>query len=391
MKKTQIIITFLGLYLLSTGVSFALFSKIIPAKTEVETPEEMLMEEEGELLVDISGAKEESCPLNNKKYTKEEKKVWEKRRPLAVMIENHEESRPQSGLSHADIIYEAVAEGGITRFLTIFYCDAVARESILGPVRSARTYFLDWVSEYGEYPLYAHVGGANTPGPANALGQIEDYGWGGAKGNDLNQFSIGFPTFWRDYQRLGHEVATEHTMYSTTEKLWSVAKKRGWTNLDPDGEDWEDAFTPWLFEEETGEIGSVENIEFEFWQDYDFDNYKVRWQYNKENDQYLRFNGDKEHLDLNNKQQLAAKNIIIQFALESSANDGYEGNVHLLYDNQGKGKALIFKHGQAIEGSWKKLDRVSRTQFFDNFGEEVSLTPGKIWIEIVPTGTKIIY
>lgn len=390
MKKTKVLITFLGLYLLSTGVSFAVFSKVLPARPQAETPEEVTTLESEKLLVDISGPKTEICKLTGKKYTVAEREVWEKRRPLAVMIENHQESRPQSGLLASDVVYEAVAEGGITRFLTIFYCEAVARESILGPIRSARTYFLDWASEYGEYPLYVHVGGANTPGPANALGQIEEYGWGGPEGNDLNQFAIGFPTFWRDYQRLGHEVATEHTMYSTSEKLWSVAKKRGWTNLSPEGDDWQENFIAWKFEEkEEKGAKAAASLEFNFWEDYK--DYKVRWQYDKEKDEYRRFNGGEPHLDFNNKKQLTSKNIIIQYAAESNADDGYENNLHLLYKNKGQGKALIFEHGLAIEGTWQKEDRLSRTKFFDKTGKEINFIPGRIWVEVVPAATEIVY
>lgn len=120
--------------------------------------------------------KDQVCPLNGALYGESFKKLWETRRPMGVMIENHEDSRPQSGLSSADIVYESVAEGGITRFMGIYYCEAALGNVTLGPVRSARTYFLDWVSEYGGYPIYVHVGGGNTPNKANALGQIEDYG-----------------------------------------------------------------------------------------------------------------------------------------------------------------------------------------------------------------------
>ncbi|KKW04388.1 MAG: hypothetical protein UY37_C0003G0219, partial [Candidatus Beckwithbacteria bacterium GW2011_GWC2_49_11] len=203
-KKILYILAGLGIYLLATGISYGAFTAL--ARGSIFTSPLPAGQEEGEesadrkALIDITGPKNETCLLNGAKFTKAEKNVWETRRPLAVMIENHEESRPQSGLTDADIVYEAVAEGGITRFMGLYYCQAAAYELILGPVRSARTYFLDWASEYN-FPLYVHVGGANTPGPANALGQITTYGWSAA--NDLNQFSIGFPTFWRDYERLG--------------------------------------------------------------------------------------------------------------------------------------------------------------------------------------------
>src|SRR5690606_36361616 len=120
----------------------------------------------------------------------------------------------------------------------------------------ARTYFLDYASGFN-FPLYTHVGGANLPGPTNALGQIADYGWVGE--NNLNQFSIGFPTFVRDYNRVpGKTIATEHTMVTSTEKLWEVAGSRGWTNVPPtrlqnsktipQGNWWEN-YESWTFED----------------------------------------------------------------------------------------------------------------------------------------------
>ncbi len=388
-------LTFLGVYFLSAGISFAVFSFFLPTQQTISGTEEERESEnlrKGEFLIDISGPKTEACPLNHSLFTKAEKNAWEKRRPLLVMIENHEDARPQSGLSKADVVYEAVAEGGITRFMAVYYCEAQAQDVILGPVRSARTYYLDWASEYGGYPLYAHVGGANTPGPANALGQIETYGWGGAKGNDLNQFSIGYPTFWRDYERLGRTVLTEHTMYSTTEKLWNVAKARGWTNLSPEGEDWQAKFKEWQFTDKElalAERGEVKAIEFEFWKNSP--KYKVRWEYDKTNNLYLRVNGGQPHKDLNNDQQLTVKNVIILFLKESSANDGYENNLHLLYGTIGEGKALFFQNGQVIKGIWKKSARLERTRFYDEKGKEIKLVPGKIWLEILPTGTVVEY
>jgi hypothetical protein len=395
-NKIFTILTFLGIYLLATGVSFAFFDYIKkPPKISQETS---TGEEAGQdLLIDISGPKTESCPLTGALYTKVEKEVWEGRRPLTVMIENHEEARPHSGISQADIIYEAVAEGGITRFLAVFYCDAVARENIIGPIRSARTYYLDWASEYGKYPLYVHVGGAHCDpetsegclngAKADALGQIARYGWEGD--NDLNQFSIGYPTFWRDYERIGHTVATEHTMYSTTERLWAVAEKRGFTNKDPDGVSWEDFFEPWTFNTDDQEPGEVTEIEFNFWDGYS--DYQVRWEYDAENNNYKRFNGGQPHMDLNFDKQLITKNVVVQFMQESKANDGYPGNVHLLYGTIGEGKVLVFNNGQVEIGTWEKDSRLDRTVFYTQAGKEIKFEPGKIWIEIVPVGTAVSY
>lgn len=391
-KKVLFILSSLGVYLLSAGVAFAVFTGLQAGSGFVspltDSNNQVKENTNRKVLVDVAGPKTEICPLNGAKYAKAEKNLWETRRPLAVMIENHLEARPQSGLSDADIVYEAIAEGGITRFMALFYCQASAYESILGPIRSARTYFIDWASEYN-FPLYAHVGGANTPGPANALGQLSDYDWSGA--NDLNQFSIGYPTFWRDYERLGRTVATEHTMYSTTKKLWEVGAKRGFTNLDPDKAEWLKTFVPWKFAKEEAAVdkrGASSKISYSYWDD---PNYAVSWEYDAANNIYRRFNGGQPHLDLNINEQLITKNLVVQLAVERNANDGYPGNVHLLYTTIGKGKAIIFIDGQAIDGTWAKAKRTARTIFYDAKGKEINFNPGKIWISVLPSDTKIEY
>lgn len=379
-ENKKLILTILGglvLYLASSGISYAAFRYLAgPSQSALISP---LPVEEGRSKIDLSAPKTEQCPLNGGMFTKGERQIWEGRRPLTVMIENHQEARPQSGLSKADIVYEAVAEGGITRLLAVFYCGASAEDVTIGPVRSARTYFMDFASEYGDYPLYAHVGGANIPGPANALGQIGQYGWL-AKGNDLNQFAIGFPVFWRDYERIGHPVATEHTMYSTVDKLWDVAHKRG---LDAD-----EGFVPWKFKDEVKleDRGGVEKIEFDFWGGYS--DYSVLWQYDKTANHYLRFNGGQPHKDLNNDTQLWASTVIIQFMKEKGPIDELK---HLLYTTTGTGKAIIFQDGQAIQANWSKAKRQERTKFVDTKGKEIEFNRGPIWIEIVPAGREISF
>ena len=383
-SKLFLIIGGLLIYLASAGVSYGAFRFLGGGQTLLSPVD---ITPGSGFKIDPNAPKTEACPLNGQLFSKAERQIWEQRRPLTVMIENHQESRPQSGLSKADVMYEAVAEGGITRFLAVFYCGAVAEEVTIGPVRSARTYFMDFASEYGDYPLYAHVGGANKPGPANALGQISDYGWLD-KGNDLNQFSLGFPVFWRDYERIGHPVATEHTMYSTSEKLWEVAQKRGLTNVDEEGNEWDADFIQWQFKDEAklDDRGDVNKIEFSFWKNNP--EYAVRWEYQKDNNNYLRFNDSQPHKDLNNDSQLQAKTVIIQFMKEKGPIDGEK---HMLYTTTGSGKALIFQDGEVIDTTWVKAKRQSRTKFTNSSGKEISLNRGPIWIEIVPVGNEVQY
>jgi hypothetical protein len=371
-------------FLAATGISYYLFSSggALPGMSvgnPAANPTPVAGNNDYQALTfDSSQPKTEACPINGVMYGADQKAWWSKHRPLGVMIENSTDARPQSGIPFADVTYEAVAEGGITRTLNIYYCQDAG---IIGPVRSARTYFVDFVSEYADYPLYAHVGGANTPGPADALGQITDYGWTGY--NDLNQFSIGFPTYWRDENRQGHPVATEHTMYSTTTKLWTIGQQRGLTNVDKKGAKWNADFTPYTFKDDAPASArpASQKIHVDFWHG---DEYAVDWTYNKETNDYARNNGGQPHMDRNTHKQLTAKDIIVLYMDEEHADDGYTDNEHLVYGDKGTGKATFFMDGKKTTGTWKKASRTDRTMLYDANDNELKLNRGHIWFEIEP-------
>lgn len=381
-----------ALLLLSFGITYGVIrfqqntKKVVVQKKTVSTD----VEEES------TEPRTEQCPLNGRMMTKAQKDKWVTRRPLGVMIENHVEARPQSGLSSADVVYEAVAEGGITRFLAIYYCQDAP---FIGPIRSARVHFMTMLREYGEYPLYGHVGGANCDAEtgsgcangakADALGLVRKLQWDSY--NDLNQFAVPFPYYWRDYDRLP-DRATEHTVYSSTTKLWDFAKlKRDLTNVDEDGVTWDENFESWKFAEdaELSKRGTVAKIQLGFWNSF-ANEFSVVWNYNKAKNTYVRVNGGKPHIDKNTGKQLDAKNIIAVFAKESPANDGYEGG-HILYQLTGEGDALVFQNGKSIKATWKKEDLDSRMRWYDEDDKEIALVKGKVFVEIQPIGNTVTY
>jgi hypothetical protein len=379
-SKIAVIITAIVLYILSASAAYLFFAKAAPQKIASPLPA-ATVGTNGQTIFDNSLPKTQACPINGALYSKQQEEWWQKHRPLGVMIENSVDARPQSGLSSADVIYEAVAEGGITRFLAVYYCQDPIE---VGPVRSARTYYIDFMSEYGDAPLYAHVGGANQPGPADALGQLDTYGW--TNYNDLNQFSIGFPTFWRDYGRLPG-VATEHTMYSSVDKLWSyAATNRGLTNVDKDGNSWDKTFVPYTFTDDAPASARPANqtIHLEFWTSGG-DDYFVDWTYNPKTNLYARVNGGKPHIDKDTGKQLTAKNVVVLEMVEDNANDGYVANDHLLFENTGTGKAVVFKDGKRINGTWEKDSRTDRTIITDTSGKQIAFDRGLIWFEVLPT------
>lgn len=393
MKKTTLGILLVLAYIVSTGATFATITTVLPKTLPsggLNQPSRFARlisplvpgAGKGAAQVDQDAPKTEECPLNGQLYSVAERNAWEGRTPLAVMIENHPEARPQSGLSKADVVYEAVAEGGITRFMGMFYCGVQAEDTILAPIRSARTYFIDWASSY-QSPLYVHVGGANLPGPTDALGQLEQYGWAGR--NDLNQFSIGFPTFARNYNRVelaaGETLATEHTMETSTERLWKYTadnrKITSWTGAN--------AFKPWAFKEDGSEKGSNTSISHFFWDGYN--DFKVDWVYDAATNTYARSMGGEAHLDQNTKEQVRAKNVVIMFMSEKGP---INENKHMLYGTIGTGPALIFQDGKVIEATWGKTSREGALTFTAR-GKDVPLNRGLTWISALATGTDVNY
>lgn len=403
--------TYLGLYLFLTGFSFFVSVRLFPVSTASNPPDttaEITSTPGKTGIIQFEGPRTEVCPLNGDLFTAKEKEIWSTRRPLMVMIENHEDSRPQSGLDNADIVYEAVAEGGITRFMGIFYCGVIkgsANKYDVGPVRSARTYFLDLASEYSDYPLYTHVGGANCSAPldpvtgraagpcttnkkAQAIEQIASYGWNN-KGTwgDLSQFSLPYKACRREPERTGEVWDTEHTMYCSTTELYNIAADRGLTNQTIVNKvNWDKNYRPWLFKQKDAAVAtpSTNPISFDFWAGYK--QYSVTWQYDPAKNVYLRSHSGSSHIDFNTGGQLSAKNVLIQFVKETRSIDVH---LHNLYDVIGNGKGILYQNGEKIDITWQKPNRISRTIYKDSAGKEVNFVPGQIWIELVPVGNPI--
>lgn len=359
------------LYGISAGISFLVFSQLGGGKNGFLSPTGL----QGETSPQFAGG-DVVCPLSGAKYPGSQAEKWNSRRPLGIMIDNIVEARPQSGLSRADIIYEAVAEGGITRFMPIFFCQDAGDVT---PVRSARTHYIMWLSEYDG--LYAHVGGAGNDPTVNqkvrARGQIIDW-----KIKDLDQFNVGFPTYWRGTDRFA-----PHNVHTTTEKLWAKAKDKGWGAVDSEtGKKWDETFRKWVFKEEPGssERPASSSATVNFWANQP--NYAVTWKYDPAKNAYLRFHKDQAHIDPLTQEQITAKNVVVQFVPEQG---GLDKHAHIFYKLEGKGEALIFQDGRVIKATWQKPSRTARTVYQDGQGTEIKFNPGLIFIQTVPQGANV--
>lgn len=282
------------------------------------------------------------------------------RRPLAIMIENHPEARPQFGLGSASVVYEAIAEGGITRFMAIF---GDGGGSKVGPVRSARPYYLDWALEYDAG--YAHVGGS-----PDALKLIRSLSI-----NDLDQFSIGAQAF-RRIPRSG--IATEHTMYTDTDKLHSVSLDRHGSTQDWDHPEFKEPLP-----KDVRPAGQTVSI------DFSGPEYLTRWHYDPETNTYLREMAGNFHKDAITGETIRAANLFVPIVTRQLMNDP-DGKGRWDFNTVGSGKGWVFQDGRAIDITWQKASHAARTIYQTAGGETIQRNPGLSWFAIVHPDTAVI-
>lgn len=279
---------------------------------------------------------------------------YENRRPIAVMIENEYYARPQSGLDKADVVYEIPAEGGITRFLAI-YLDKQCKE--IGPVRSARPYFIDLAMEYDS--IYLHYG-------ASPQGYID------IKNLNIDDIDGIYDnvTFWRDKTR-----KKPHNAYTSTDKILAKAEEKGY--LKP----------------VSLEMRSFNDDNFAYDEPLEefkityTNKYNVSYKYDKDKKLYARFLNGEPHKDRITGETLEAKNVIVQFTNAKVIDD--VGRLEI--KTVGSGKGYYIANGHISEVSWEKNSRSEKTEFRTLDGETLSFSPGNTWILFVPQWGKFSF
>lgn len=320
-------------------------SKPVEKPAEVKKTEKQPIPEDKRVPSKLMGIKVDPADLN--------KKIE------AVVIENSPEARPQSGLDKASIVYETLAEGGITRFLVLFQENEASE---IGPVRSARIYFLDWVLEYDA--LFAHVGGNIA-----ALDQI-----GPLKIQDLNQF-FNSNYFWRDNSRYA-----PHNVYTTTDKLRAAGQGRGYPATSN--------FAGLAFKDESKVEARPQTATFKV--NFSGGGFDPTYTYDRNNNVWLRSQVGAPFKEKKSGTQIAPKNVIVEFT-GFSYGKSRDGAQLTTIKTIGSGRALFYIDGEQVEGTWEKDARTSQTIFKDSVGNTVKFNPGQIWIEVVPSGNAVNY
>ncbi len=283
------------------------------------------------------------------------------RRPIAVLVDNHPAARPQVGLAEADLVFEMLAEGGLTRLMPIYL---QGEPEVVGPVRSARTYKLDLV--LGLDAVMAHCGA--SPG---AYRQIEDLRM--EVFNDL----WGSGGFFRD-PRPG--VSYEHTLFTRITDLRPLMGERGFErDQTPPG--------MWQFAREGPPDVQGTRVADEITIRFPGFGYTASFQYSQEQGHYLRFTSGTEHLDRDTGEQLAAANVIVMWVETRVIPGDTEGRLQI--NLTGEGEGLVVTAGQARDIIWKKMDVRSPLELYESSGDDLVVAPGVTWIELVPLNGEV--
>lgn len=313
------------------------------------------------------------------------------RRALAVKIENDPAARPQSGLVDAELVWEELVEGGVTRFICIY----LAHESgMLGPNRSVRpsdidiTYFLE--------PLLVCSGGAPL-----IMSMVRSSG--------MMYLEEDGTHFWRDRNR-----RAPHNLYTNTEKLRAYLVSRGdvfgkvvQSGLsfyseeeaqslleaikrdaggEPDGEETGQG-TEAEAESAFSALPSATDIAIAY-----LASCAVSYRYDVGRNLYLRYMQNKPHTDLVTGAQVAPRNVIVQYVQVTPS--GLKDVLGADSPNSqviGSGKCLVFSGGKVLQGTWSKRSRKEPTIFRDLMGYEIKLFPGQTWIHLIPESIKLTY
>lgn len=343
LSKKQKVLFFVLLFLVIGGLSTAVIFAIANKKAVAPAPAPVVVKKE-----EPPKPTTEASRLTGVQV----EPALNKRPVIGIMIENSPDARPQSALNQAGVVFEAVAEGGITRFLTLFQ---EAQPDYIGPVRSARPYYLDWLQGFDA--AIVHAGGS-----AEGLAKIRSDGI-----KDIDHGANGDA-----FTRVSSRYAP-HNLYTSMAKLDAVSNRRGYTTSTFEG-----------FPRKTEKaiaVPTAKTIDFAMSSYL----YNAHYDYDTASNSYKRSEGGKPHTDEKSGAQLSPK-VVIAMVMQYS-----QRGIYSVYNAVGSGKVYVFQDGGVTEGSWEKTSSKTQVTFKDASGNTIKLNPGQTWITAVSGSDKVKY
>lgn len=277
-------------------------------------------------------------------------------RPLAIMVQNNPKARPHSGLIYADIVFEIVAEGGVTRFVTVFSSYDV---DIIGPVRSGRIYFAEIARSLD--PIYTFWG--TYPQAYEAIKNMDMDVLDANSTAYVNYTSAG----WRDPSR---NETLEHTAFIDTYGIREDAAKFGYSL--------EGGQSPMAFKLDApdSQRGNITDISVNF----SSQSYLAGFAYDKNTNKYMKSVAGEAHVDYETGQQISLNNVVV---LITDINGPIDSAGHMLVRTTGthqESEAYYFMDGNIIEGTWGRAAISDPFEFHDLKGEQILFNRGSTWV-----------
>lgn len=299
-------------------------------------------------------------------------------RPIAVMIDNNINAMHQAGFTKADIIYEIIVEGGETRLMMLFKNQQLDK---IGPIRSARHYFLDYALENDA--IYVHYG--QSP---QAKADIQTLGI-----SDINGINESATSFWRDNTRYA-----PHNAVTNTKNIQTIIERESFRTTSNKGnvlnyvgeeielEDIKETKTDTTNDTDTTSTTTVTNLANSVTIPYSTYN-TVKYTYNKETKTYARYSRDTLQKDWNTNKAIEVKNIIIT----KCANSTIDSYGRQTIDNIKTLDGYYITNGKYIPIKCEKTSRSGKTKYKDLQGNEIEVNDGKTFIQICPLDSKISF
>ena len=296
-------------------------------------------------------------PLTGEKVSED----MSQKRPYCVMINNHSDARPSVGLSNASIIYEALAEGGITRVMAVFNdVDGIT----IGSIRSSRPYYISLAQSYDA--IYVHAGGSEQ-----AYSDLKSLGINnidGVRGSRSGEASC----FYRDKTRLAEGRNLEHTLFAEGSKLASFAA----ANYELDHASGYDTTYGLHFSDKAAEQCTSESTDFRVY----YSSYSTNFIYNSEKKCYNAYMSGEEYKDGGNNSSIDLANVIV-LNVPTHSYDSY-GRQEM--EVTGSGTGYFFTNGKYVKINWTRADRADNFHYTLKDGTPLELSVGKTWISIAP-------
>ena len=285
-------------------------------------------------------------------------------RPFVVMLDNHPDAYPQTGLDEAVLVFEALAEYGVTRYMAVYAPELAPVQGSIGPVRSARLYFVQWAM--GLNGVYVHAGGSPTglerlTADANTL----------VVNLDALERDHESTFFWRDTSRFA-----PHNLYTNQELIEAYNEQR----ISPETLAADLSESGYEFALDALEDAATEASTFGYYFLYADDS--VSWSYEPDLNRYWRFRRGRPHVDAVSGDQLWFKSVIVMEVFEAPI----PGDPQARIDQQviGEGQAAVFANGVQVSATWRKASEAAPLRFYAEDGSEIVLPPGPQWIAAIP-------